>query len=290
MKHPKLILLASALLLANSQASITIIMDYDLSNDIVSGIDNTVGDDVIDSANQAIFDNAATFWEETITGYADQADRILTVHVSAFQQAAVNNSILLGSAGPRFGVEVTAGVDNFFMATVGAARFNTHPDAVGLGGLLNELTIRHEVGHILGIGTLWDTTSTIPGTQDDYTFNSGEYTGANALAAFNNEFGKSATSVPVELDGGTGTANGHWNEGEASTTVVSGINAGESLDDALMTGNLSGSGYISDTTLGSLQDMGYTTIGFNFVPVPEPSSAILVAFGLGALTFRRKRS
>ena len=42
----------------------------------------------------------------------------------------------------------------------------------------------------------------------------GQYTGAAALDAFKLEFNQlEATFVPVELDGGAGTANGHWNMG-----------------------------------------------------------------------------
>lgn len=90
-------------------------MDYDLSNDTF----DESGDVAIDLANQAIFDNAATFWENTITGYGDGDSRTLTVHVSAFQQAASGGSVLLGSAGPKFTTEVTVGVDNFLMTTTG---------------------------------------------------------------------------------------------------------------------------------------------------------------------------
>lgn len=56
-----------------------------------------------------------------------------------------------------------------------------------------------------------------------------------------------------------------------------------------MTGNLSGSGYISDTTLGSLQDMGYITVGFNFVAIPEPYTTVLLGLGGLALILRRRK-
>lgn len=255
--------------------------------------------------NQSIFDAAVDFWEMAITGYADGGTRVVTINADTFSQAASGGGVTLGSARPN-AIFFAA---NHIVTSLGTASFNIHPDAVGGSGLLNELTIRHEMGHILGIGTLWSSSGVgFPGFQELYDEGTGQYTGANALTAYNREFGQNGLFIPVELDGGPGTANGHWNEvldnfstenspgfdadpgdGEAAPTVVSGINAGLSMDDALMTGVLSGSGFLSDTTLGSLQDLGYTTIDFNVSPIPEPSSTVLIALGSFALILRRRK-
>lgn len=76
-------------------------------------------------------------------------------------------------------------------------------------------------------------------------------------------------------------------DGAESPVVLSGPNAGELLDDELMTGLLTGSGYLSDTTLGSLYDIGFT-VSRPLIGVPEPSSGVLVLSGC-LLGLRRKR-
>lgn len=231
---------------SNVEASLTINFNFDLTSNPYE----PAGDVMLSAENQSIFTDAGSFWTTAITGYADGMSRSVTIHASAFSQAASMGSILLGSAGPRSGFGFSHAGESYVSTTDGSMRFNVHPDAVGMAGLLNPLTIRHEIGHVLGIGTWWN-------ANGDYTDGTGQYTGANALAAYQNEFDPDATFVPVELEGGPGTANGHWNEGNApSLTVLSGVNAGLNIDDALMTGTLSGAGFLSDTTLGSFRDMG----------------------------------
>ncbi|MFK7910604.1 MAG: PEP-CTERM sorting domain-containing protein, partial [Akkermansiaceae bacterium] len=60
---------------------------------------------------------------------------------------------------------------------------------------------------------------------------------------------------------------------------------GESLDDELMTGVRTGSGYISNTTVQSLRDIGFTVV----TVVPEPSGIALLAISSIGLIFRRRR-
>ena len=304
MKKLLLLALSIVVLTSSARAAVTITMNYDLGDDTY----DVAGDSTVSVANQTIFNNATAFWQGVLTGYVDGGSRTITIHASTFSQAASGGGVLLGSAGPRDGFIISASGMNYVMVSEGAARFNVHPDAVGGGGLLNELTIRHEIGHILGIGTLWSgsaATGGITGLQELYTSGTGQYTGANALAAYNAEFGKSGAFIPIELDGGGGTANGHWNEvtdnfavenapgfdshpgdGVAAPTVVAGVNAGQSMDNELMTGVLSGSGFLSDTTIGSFRDLGYTTIAFS---VPEPSSGLVAVLGCFVM-LRRKRS
>ena len=297
----------------SAEAVLLITFDFDPTNDLTEiGTDNSANS-ILSLSNQALFNAAGSFWENNITGYADGISRSLTIHASGFSQAASAGGVTLGSAGPTLGNTFIHGGDIFVFTTAGQAEFNIHNDATGGTGLLNGATLRHEIGHILGVGTLWNTTGFVAGSQNNYTTGTGQYTGANALAAYRNEFDPTATFVPVELDGGPGTANGHWNEvtdnfkdessvgfdsdpgdGAAALTVLHGLNSGLSIDDALMTGVLSGSTFLSDTTLGSLQDIGYTTIDFNaepvaFTAVPEPSSLLFSLMGLSAFLLRRKR-
>ena len=94
------------------------------------------------------------------------------------------------------------------------------------------------MGHILGIGTLWNYNSLLNGAKD--------YIGTHALAEYRAMIGNpNAASIPVEHDGGPGTAGAHWDE--------------EIFDSELMTGYVENSGSmpISRMTIGSLEDLGY---------------------------------
>jgi len=261
------------------------------------------------AVEKAFFTDAATYWEGFITGYRDGVTRSYVWEVDSFSEASMGGLVLLGSAGPRdlFFSDVVGDANTsngrFILAGNGFAEFNTHPDA----GALNPLTIRHELGHSLGIGTLWEDNEVY---SDGVVGNSnrtlaggtaGEYVGAAGLSAFRSEFSlPAATFVPVELDGGGGTAHGHWNETTeigietdpevdvndlAPTPIVtSGDNAGESLNNELMTGLLSGSAFLSDTSIQSLYD-----IGFNVVPEPRSTVGIIASVVLIFTAFSRRR-
>lgn len=259
-------------------ADATLVIDFDFAA-------IPAGNEVLSSENQALFNAAGDFWESAITGYVDGISRTLVIGASGFQEDPVGGLITLGSAGPTVGTTIANGGESLIIATAGIAMFNTSGIATGGTGLIDGDTIIHEIGHVLGLGTYWSGNGLyVPG--------SGEYTGENALAAYRNEFDPDALFVPVELDGGPGTADAHWNEGEpGDLMVLSGPNVGESLDDELLTGTLSGSVFLSDTTLGSLQDLGFTTIPFQATAVPEPSMAGLsVVIAIGSVCrWRRKR-
>jgi hypothetical protein len=171
-------------------------------------------------------------------------------------------------------------------------------------GTLDDV-ILHEMGHVLGIGTLWNIaalTSIQPfaSTQNLYTSGTGQYTGANAIAAWQGEFGQADNFVPVELAGGPGTANGHWNEvdgGGSPTGIVSlfGPNAGKDFQNELMTGWLGGETFISNVTKGGLIDLGYIVPSFQAsatAAVPEPGTfafCMVLFTGAGIRQKRRKK-
>jgi hypothetical protein len=108
--------------------------------------------------------------------------------------------------------------------------------------------ILHEMGHVLGIGTLWSdfgllqNPSSAGHTADTY------FSGAGGLSGFDAIGGTTYTGgmkVPVENTGGGGTMNAHWRESILGTE--------------LMTGYLSNvSNPLSALTVRSLADLGYT--------------------------------
>ncbi|MGJ8695696.1 MAG: PEP-CTERM sorting domain-containing protein [Verrucomicrobiaceae bacterium] len=253
----------------------------------------------LSASDKQNFSDAVAFWDSVIDDHQDLQSRSWTLNVDTFSQAASGGGVLLGSAGPNGLIysNVVSGSapsnERFIISTGGQAQFNTHPDA----GTLSLDTIKHEMGHALGIGTLWE---------DNEVYNDGvaanhnrtltggtpgEYVGANALAAYQAEFvGQGgAAFIPVELGGGSGTAHGHWNEeddfGQTATGIVQ-VGTGNDMRNELMTGWAApGTDFFSEMTRGSLQD-----IGFTLEAIPEPSSVVLSLAGLVFLGSRRKRS
>jgi hypothetical protein len=238
------------------------------------------------TAEQSAFTQAETFWESVITGYQpsfmqEAANYNVTptgINIAATSAYIDGVGNVLGSAGPTtawFGT-------TYVVANSGAMNF----DSADMTAMVNNgsfaKVVMHEMGHVLGIGTLWTDNGV-------YVDNSGHYTGANALAAYRSEFNQPGASyVPVELGGGTGTANGHWNEvdGGAGLTGIQDAQ-GRDMRDEIMTGwlNNTPNAFISRTTKASLIDIGYTV---NLSPVPEPGTWVLFAAGVPLLLRRRR--
>lgn len=110
---------------------------------------------------------------------------------------------------------------------------------VARAGVLGDVAL-HELGHVIGIGTLWTPLTLLSGAGTDDP----QFTGPRAGAAYNVLSGVGNT-VPVENVGGVGTRDGHWRE--------------SIFGNELMTGTLSpGGNPLSAMTIESLDDMGYT--------------------------------
>lgn len=151
---------------------------------------------------------------------------------------------ILGQAGPCYirnsGRQPLLGIIQLDTADLAVIESN---------GALNEV-ILHEMGHVLGFGTLWDSLDdnlirgpAASGGTDPH------FVGAQGLAAFDRMGGTSYTGgakVPVENTGGTGTEDGHWRETVFHTE--------------LMTGFLNGgvANPLSVLTIAAMGDEGYT--------------------------------
>ena len=119
-------------------------------------------------------------------------------------------------------------------------------DSADLGVFSSQLTpiAVHEIGHTLGIGTIWDLQGLLTGAGTSNP----RFTGANARREWRALGGTG--SVPVENTGGGGTRDSHWRESV--------------FDNELMTGFLnSGSNPLSRMTIASLKDLGYPAVNLN---------------------------
>jgi hypothetical protein len=117
-------------------------------------------------------------------------------------------------------------------------------------------------------------------------------------AAFWNSTITGYTPVPVELGGGSGTANAPWNEvnGGAGNTGFASNLTGTDFSKELITGRVSSTLFLSNVTLGGLVDLGYAVdcskAGvIRYTASAAPASASVpapgVLPGVGLLTWRR---
>jgi hypothetical protein len=162
---------------------------------------------------------------------------------------------VLGQAGPCF---IRSDNDNVTevgeMTVIGRMQFDEDDiDALEQEGSLPDV-ILHEMGHVLGFGTLWGPPPQAldllrdPSEPDpEPPLADTHFIGAQAIAAFDDVGGADYTGqkVPVMNVGGAGTVNSHWRDGV--------------FDPELMTGFLNaGPNPLSVVTIASLADMGYT--------------------------------
>ncbi|HYR07721.1 MAG TPA: leishmanolysin-related zinc metalloendopeptidase [Longimicrobium sp.] len=210
-------------------------------------------------SQRAVFVNAAARWSEIIRGDvpdatgsipAEACDEGMPSADFVYDDLVIFASIrsidgpggVLGAAGPCF---FRAGSNLPF---IGVMIFDKADVAtLEREGQLGSV-ILHEMGHVLGIGTIWSqlgllkNPSTFTSRLDTY------FSGANAIAGFNQIGGTTYTGgqkVPVENGGPVGTINGHWRESV--------------LQNELMTGYVNaGSNPLSAVTVRSLADLGYT--------------------------------
>ena len=243
------------------------------------------------AAFQQTFEDAADVWESKLSGYQNGTavnrsagssyqigDTVETLFITAQVDSIDGPGGTLGFAGPD---ELVLDAQGFLLATDGGMTFDADDFASGPTAAFFDVVL-HEMAHVMGFGTLW-------GSNGVYTNGSGEYGGVNANALWAAEFGQSGTS-DVELSGGSGTANGHWNEnfqGNGLTGIV-GVDParasfGRDMRDELMTGWLNPNPFISDMTVASFVD-----IGFVATPIPSPSAVFGTVVGLAAITLRRR--
>lgn len=184
------------------------------------------------------FKKAANRWTSVITGDLpafDVGGEIIDDILIEAQGAKIDGpGKVLGQAGPT---RVRPGS---LLPAKGKMVFDT-ADLAKMeqkGTLVDVIT--HEMGHVLGIGTIWKMKGLIAGSGTKTP----TFKGENAQREYGKLLKKGSTPVPVENDGGPGTAEGHWDE--------------ETFANELMSGFISGpNNPLSRLTVASLQDLGY---------------------------------
>lgn len=194
------------------------------------------------AGQRAAFDAAAARWSQVITGDLPGVTLpggtfVDDIQIEASILAIDGAGGILGQAGPDAFRPVGG------LPYTGIMEFDTADVAAMETGGIFQGVIMHEMGHVLGLGTLWDSLNLVSGAGGANPV----YVGANAVREYNAIFGVTGTSVPVENTGGPGTRDSHWRESTMQTE--------------LMTGYASPAGVampLSRITVGGLADLGYS--------------------------------
>ncbi len=211
----------------------------------------------IDPSQRTVFEDAAARWQEIIVGDipdftgtlplggcqpVTEAGGIDDVKIYVTVDSIDGSGAVLGRAGPCYyrtagGIFPLTGIMHLDEADLGDLQAS---------GLLEDVIV-HEMGHVLGFGTLWNASInnflSNGGTADPY------FNGAAARAAFDAAGGGPRTDpkVPVENTGGAGTRDGHWRESVFNSELMTGWIEGGGVENPL-----------SAVTVASLADQGYT--------------------------------
>lgn len=226
----------------------------------------------------ATFTNPTTGAAESILDMSLAADTIVIYvgarNLTSLAEAGRGGYSSSGIASFNTSVNRGDSSDNFALWG-GSATFDSvgtdwhfnHETAVESGKNDFYSTALHELGHIFGLGANSD-------AWNDHWVQ-GEFSGANALAAYNNDNGLSATSVATSSE----TGNRHFAMGVQSyiygTTTLQEV----SLDPDLTVGTRK---LLTNVDVGALEDIGWQII-------PEPSSTSLLSLAGLSLILRRKR-
>jgi hypothetical protein len=235
---------------------------------------------------QAMFQAAADRWQNVIVGDLPNVtlpngqvvdDLLINVSVSSTLPAGVIAQA--GFTDIRVGNSSTPANGNFSqngLPYIGEMEISD--DFLTAVGLPN--VIAHEMGHVIGFGTLWQNNV---GTFGSLVSGIGTadpiYVGANAVREYNTIFRTSGTSVPLYQISDTtppsydGSYGSHWRD--------SVFDSANPAYDELMTAtyNVNGVGgvavpaYLSRITVGALDDFGYTVSYAGAESYTAPASA-----------------
>lgn len=194
---------------------------------------------------RAAFVDAAQRWESVIVGDMPDIrqrdgsvidDLIIDATIGVIDGAGAGSFNTLGFANST---EIRP---DSFIPYRGIMRFDSFDLAeLQSSGGLNDI-ILHEMGHVLGVGTVWNSLGLLTGRGS----RNPRFVGEMATAEYNRIFETNNLSVPVANTGGGGTRDVHWREGVLGNELMTGL-----APDGGTPAPLSG------ITVGQFGDIGY---------------------------------
>lgn len=192
---------------------------------------------------QRAFERAADRWSRVIVGDLPSVivdgEEIDDIVIVAQSQRIDGADKVLGQSGPTF-LRPRSAPWGAFLPAKGEMIFDAADlQQMQAAGTLEDV-IAHEMGHVLGIGTLWARKRLlVAATSSNPTFR-----GKQAKLAYGRLLAGRPQPVPVENLGGRGTRNSHWRESIFGNELMSGFLAGRRNPLSLL-------------TIASLADLGY---------------------------------
>lgn len=240
----------------------------------------------VDPAAIPLVRQAEAFWESRIQAYSREVPRAITDQLTSLRISATVAPIdgvggILGFAGPDAVLSVgetdplIPNVNRTRPWTVAVTASMTFDlddfPSMAADGILFDV-IRHEMGHALGIGSLWELNGLITplGGVGLTQYTNGQY----GIAGYRSDIGNPVASyIPLEQRGGPGTALGHWNDfppffnqvftGAFTKELMTGF----ACDADPSTGALvCAPKFVSEATWGSAADLGFAVKGINEFP------------------------
>ncbi|MDX1675074.1 MAG: putative Ig domain-containing protein, partial [Longimicrobiales bacterium] len=200
---------------------------------------------VITANAQAVRILPGTFSSSSCGGFGDAVngttldDIIVLINIGPIDGAGEGGFNTIGLAGPcaiRSEGSTDPNLPAFGLLTLDSYDLGT---LVGTD-LLTDL-IFHEIGHVLGFGSLWEFLDLVSGSgTNDPTF-----TGSGALEEWSALGGTG--NVPLANTGDTTTVEGHWRESVFDAEIMTGFAEQVGVEQPL-----------SRVTIASMEDMGYT--------------------------------
>lgn len=227
-------------------------------------------------SQEGAFAAAAERWTGVIVGDLETAvvgDDVVDDLLIEAEGVPIDKAFgILGMAGPTDirGDDAASGAG---LPAKGIMRFDTADlDRMEEDGTLNDV-ITHEMGHVLGIGSIW----TDFGLLKEFPGTNPTFVGPGAMREFGTLVGsENSEPVPVANIGGEGSAGSHWREAVFGTELMS-----PQIADA---GNP-----ISRLTVASLGDMGYEVDIDAAEPYELPDFLMAARSGNGAPRTARER-
>ncbi len=222
----------------------------------------------LSSSQQQVFQEASERWSQIITGDLPSVlvdgEVIDDVLIEARGDFIDGEGGVLGRAGPT---QLRSGS---LLPAKGVMEFDSD-DLVRQeqeGSLIS--TIIHEMGHVLGLGTIWSSKGFLVGCSGTINSPNPIYTGVNAQREFATLINEQTPQpVPVANQGGPGTRCGHWRENVFGNELMTGF-----LDTGLNP--------VSRLTIAALEDLGYE-VNYDAADAFQlPTSLQLAMMGINA--------